>query len=116
MALGLNTYADVGQREVGRCGLGNGNRLNTVTLVVSHGIQGIIQIHIRIQRIILGARFFLRHTIVKRCRHLGLVREELTQLNICCQRVGLIIIRRALHHAFLQASESFSDNLSCQIE
>ena len=65
MSLGGNTHTGIGNREVGLRHLGHGDVLDGVSLCLrTGGIQGILQFHIGIQRIILRRSLLLGHTII----------------------------------------------------
>ena len=82
MALGLQAPAHVGEREVGVLGLGDGDRLDAVALVVvGSGIEGITETHIGVEGIVSGTRLLLGHGIVEGDADLRLVGEELTELE-----------------------------------
>ena len=115
--LRLDTYTDIRQREVGIGGLCDGYTLDGVALMlIRSGIQRILQFHIRVQRIILRATFFLGDGIVKRSTHFRLIREEFTQINIGGNGIGLVVFHRPLQNAFLQSTEACRHNLSRHIE
>ena len=78
VALGLDTHADVGQREVGGGRLGDGYRLDAVALVlVDGGIEGIVQFQVGVHGVVLGAVLLLGDGVVEGRRHVQLVGEEL---------------------------------------
>ena len=115
--LGLDAEAYVGQSEVGRGRLGDGNALNAVALMlVDGGIKGVFQFHIRIQRIILGSCFFLGHRVVERCCHLHLVGEELAQFEIGGHRIGLVVVGGTLGHTLFQSAKAFGDDLTRHVD
>ena len=117
VTLGLDAEAHIRQREVGIGGLGDGNALYRVAFMLVDGrIECIVQLHIRIQRVILRTCLLLGNRVVQRSRHLHLVREELTQLDIGGQRIGLVVFLRTGSHAILQASESLRHNLTRQVD
>ena len=79
VTLVLDVHPDVAQREVARCMLGHRYRLDRVTLaLVGSRLEGVVQFHIRIQRVVLRTDNLLRIRVIERCRHFGLVREELS--------------------------------------
>ena len=85
-------------------------------MAVDSRIEGIVQIHIRIQRIILRFGNLLGDRVVERCRDLHLVGEEFTQFERCRQRVRLEIVGGACCHTVLQAAEALGDNLSGEVD
>ena len=115
VALGLDAKAHVAEREIGICRFQNHNALYRVTLVSVHGFQGVVQLHISIQRIILRTRFLFRDGIVKGCRHVHLVWEEFTQFHIRGERVGLVIFLGACGNTVFQTTKSLRDNLSREV-
>ena len=116
VTLGLDVEAHVGQREVGRRGLGDGNVLYRVALLLVGGIEGVVEVHIGVQRIILRLGDFLGDRVVERCRHLQLVGEQLAQLDGGGQRVGLVVVGGACCHTVLQSAEALGDDLSREVE
>ena len=108
MPFGLDAHPHVRQREVGIGGLGHGDALYGVTLILTAcSIQGILQFHIRIERIVLRTGFLLGDGIVQRGGHLGLIREELTQLYAGRRTICAEVIRAAFVHALLQSAKPF---------
>ena len=108
MPFGLDAHPHVRQREVGIGGLGHGNALYGVTLILTAcSIQGILQFHIRIERIVFRTGFLLGDGIVQGGRHLGLIREELTQLYAGRRTIGAEVIRAAFVHPLLQSAKPF---------
>ena len=83
---------------------------------ICRGVEGIVKKHVRIERIVFRTCLLARHRIVKRCRHLCLVGEELAQFHVCRQTVSVIVVRGTLRHALLQSSETLGDNLSRGVE
>ena len=82
VTLGFQTPTHVGKGEVAILRLRDGNRLDTVALVlVGGGIEGIVQSHVGIQRIIAWTGLLLRHRVVEGDAHLCLVREELAEFE-----------------------------------
>ena len=115
VTLGLNAETNVGQREVGRGRLGHGNVLYRVALLLAGSFEGVIQLHIRIQWIILRLGYLLGNRVVERCRHLHLLGEQLTQLHSGGQRVGLEIVSGACSHTVLQSTESLGNNFTREV-
>ena len=65
MALGSDTHPGIRDREVGLRNLGGSNVLDRIALVLgAGGIEGILQLHIGIQRIILRSGLLLGNTII----------------------------------------------------
>ena len=116
VTLGLDAETHVRQREVGIGGTRHGNALDGVALMGSHGVQGIVQLHVSIQRVVLRPGLFLRNRIIERSSHLHLVGEELTQFDIGGQRVGLVVVLRAGCNTILQSTEALGDNLTRQVD
>ena len=115
VTLGLDTKAHVRQREVGIGCLGNRYALNGVALVTIHHLQSIIQFQVGVQRVIFRTGFLLRHRVIKRCCHLHLVGEELTQLHAGGQRVSLVVVLRTGSNTIFQTTKTFRDNLTRQV-
>ena len=85
----LDAYSRIGQREVARDVLRDGYRLYGVALtLIGCRLQGIVQFHVRVERVVLRADGLLRVRIIKRCADLGLFREELAQFQIGRYRVA----------------------------
>ena len=116
MALGLDAEAHVRQREIGAGRLGNRDVLDRVALMTGRHLQGVVQFHVGIQRIIFRTGFLLGHRIIKRCRHLHLVREELAQLYTGRQRVSLVVILGTGRYPIFQSAEAFGNNLSSEVD
>ena len=106
MALVLDAHADVGEREVARQALADGYRLHGVALAGTHGVEGILQVHIGVEGVVLRPHLVLGHAVVEGHVHLGLVGEELAQLEICRHGVRLLVLVRALQHALLKSAEA----------
>ena len=70
------------------------------------GIEGIVKFHISVQRVVLGPYLLLGQRVIERDSDLGLVGEELAQLQVSSHRVAALVILRPLQHALLQSSES----------
>ena len=115
VTLGLDTKTHVRQREVGVGCLGNRYALNGVALVTIHHLQSIIQFQVGVQRVIFRTGFLLRHRVIKRCCHLHLVGEELTQLHAGGQRVSLVVVLRTGSNTIFQTTKTFRDNLTRQV-
>ena len=115
VTLGLDTKAHIRQREVGIGCLGNRYALDGVAFVTIHYLQGIVQFQVGVQRVILRTGFLLRHRVIKRCCHLHLVGEELTQLHAGGQRVSLVVVLRTGSNTIFQTTKSFRDNLTRQV-
>ena len=65
MALGGNPNTSIGYREIGLRNLGHSNILDRIALGLRAGsIKSILQLHIRIHRIILRRSFLLGDTII----------------------------------------------------
>ena len=110
MALGLQSPAHVGEGEVGIGGLHDGERLDTVALVLRGGdIEGIVENHIIVEGAVTGTYLILRHRVIEGCADLCLFGEELTQFERGGDGVVLLCIRRTLHDALLQTSEAVAD-------
>ena len=115
--VGLDAKADIGEREVGRGLLGDGNALNRVALLPILGtLQGVVQLQVRIQWIVLRSRNLLGHGIIERCRHLHLFGEELAEFYVGGDGIRLIVIGGTLHNTFLQTAEALRHHLSCGID
>ena len=106
--VGLYAYADIGEREVAVCGLGDGNRLDAVALVGIGGIEGILEFHVGVERVVLGAGLFLRDGVVERGGDLGLVGEELSEFEAGGDAVGLVVVGGALRDTVFESAEAFA--------
>ena len=117
VALGLDAKAHVRQREVGAGGLGHGNALYGVALLlVGCSVESVVQCHIGIQRIVLGFGNLLGDRVVEWGSHFHLVGEQLAQLNGGRQRVGLVVLCRTCCHAVFQSTEALGDNFTRKVE
>ena len=114
--LGLDADAGIGEREVARQVTGHGYRLHRVALMGSHGIEGFIQFHVGVQRVILRTHLVLAHGVIDGYGDLRLFGEELTQFEIGRHGVRLLGIGRPLHHALLQASETIGHVAARQVD
>ena len=110
VTLVLDAHAGVGEREVARDVLGDGYRLDAVALALAAGrLEGVVELHIRVEGIVAWADGLLRVGIVERRRHLSLIGEELTQLEGGSDAVGLLGIGGALHDGLLESAEAVGD-------
>ena len=114
--LGLDAEAHVRQREIGAGSLGYRDVLDRVALMTGRHLQGVVQFHVSIQRIIFRSGFLLGHRVIKRCRHLHLVREELAQLHAGRQRVSLIVVLGTGRYPIFQSAEAFGNDLSREVD
>ena len=64
VAFRLYSDAHIRQGEVGVLGLCDGDRLQRVALLTVHCVEGIVQFHVGIERIVLRTVLFLTHTII----------------------------------------------------
>ena len=113
----LDVHAHVGEREVAVDALGDGNRLYAVVLLlVEGGIQGIVKLHIGVERVVLRADDILAVRVIEWCTDLRLIGEELTQLDICRNGVGLLRLGGALQHGLLQSTEAVGHVPSTDID
>ena len=65
MTLGSDTHPGIRDGEVGLRNLGGSNILDRIALMLGSGsIEGILQLHIGIQRIILRSGLLLGNTII----------------------------------------------------
>ena len=116
MSLCLDSHADVRQCEIGCCLLRHGNIFYRVAgLLVGCGIEGIVEFHVGVEGIVLRPALLFLHTVVERGTHLGLVGEELSELNIRCDTVSAYIICRPAVDTVLQSAESFAAVLSLHV-
>ena len=107
MTFGGNTHTYVREGEVGGGCFFHGNRLNRIFLMlICCSIKGIVQQHIRIQRIIFRTGFLLRNRIIQWGRHLCLGGEELTQLHIRSHAICSEVIHAARTDTILQSAEA----------
>ena len=105
MPFALDSHPCVGHREVARDVLRHGNALDGVALV-ARIIQRIGETHIRVERIVSRTDHLLRVRVVDRHRDLGLLGEELAQLHVGCDGIGLLRIGAALHDTLFQSTEA----------
>ena len=113
----LYSHPHIRQREVCVCRLRDGNVLKRIALMsIFHRVQGFLQTHIGIQRIVLRAVLILRHRVIERRTHLRLVGEELTEFNIRRDGVRFQVFVRPLRDSFLKTSESFAYITSLDIQ
>ena len=85
-------------------------------MLVEGTLQGIVQLHVGVQRVVLGTGMFLGDGIVEGCRDLPLVGEQLADFEVGGQRIGLVRVGIARCHTVLQSTEALSDYLSRQID
>ncbi len=85
-------------------------------MLASHRRQGIIKLHVGIERIVFRARLFLCDRIIKRSGHLCLVGKELSQLHVCRHAVCLVVILRTLGNAVFYSAETVGDDLSGSVD
>ena len=117
VTLGLDAHTHVGEGEVGVGHLGDGYRLDGVLLMLVGGtLQGIIEFHVTVERVILGAGLRLRDGVIERHRHLRLVGEELAEVETGGEAVGLVVVGGALGQSFLQSAESFGHHLTRKVD
>ena len=77
VTLRLDAHAGVGDGEVARGVLGHGYRLHGVALVLVHGLQCVVEVHVGVERVVLRTDLLLCDGVVERCADLGLLGEEL---------------------------------------
>ena len=106
VALVLDAHADVLQREVARQLTADGYRLHGVALVVAHGVEGLVEFQVGVQRVVLRPHLVFRHAVVQGHAHLGLVGEELAQFEVGRHRVCHAVLVRALHDVLLEPAEA----------
>ena len=117
VTLGLQSPAEVREREVGCRILRHGNVLDTVALTFAgRCLEGILQTHIRVEGIIAWANLLLRHGVVDGCRDLRLVGEELAELERGGDGIFLLGVGAALHDVLLQASKTVADVTALQVD
>ena len=116
VTLRLDTDAGVGKREIARHVLGDGNRLDAVALAGTGGIEGILEIHVGIQGVVLRAHLVLADGVINRYGDLGLVGEELAQFEVRRDGVRLLRVGGTLHDALLQSAEAVGDIASRQVD
>ena len=105
------------QREVGVGGLRHGDALYRVALMlVACCIEGVLEQHVGVERVVAWRGLFFRHTIIKRYRDLRLVGEELAQLEVGRQTIGLVVVGGACCHTVLQAAKAVAHILACEID
>ena len=85
-------------------------------MLVACGIECIIKTHVGVERVILRTRLLFRHRIIKRCRNLRLVGEELAQFDVGSDAISLVVVLRTVHYAFLKTSETFRHVLARSIK
>ena len=108
--LGLYAHPHVGEREVGVGDIGDDYRFHGVAFLFRlHGFEGIVEPHIGVEGVVLGLGLLLGDMVVEGCRHLGLVGEELAQLELCGEREVLVVVLRACRHAIFQSAESLGE-------
>ena len=84
-------------------------------MTVGSSVKRIVEFHIGIQRVVLRTDGLLGVGIVQRCRHLGLLREQLTQLQIGGYRVRHLVVGISLHDGLFQSAKALSDITSCHV-
>ena len=97
--------------------LGDGDRLYAVALAAVEGrLQGVVEVHIGVKRVILRADGLLGVGIVEWRRHLRLVGEELAQLDVGGDAVRFLCFGAALHHGLLQPAKAVGDVASRHVQ
>ena len=84
-------------------------------MLICCSVKGILQTHVGVEGIIARSHLILRNRIIKRCRYLSFVREQLTQFQRGSDGVLLLGVRTALHHTLLQSAEAIADITACDI-
>lgn len=116
MALGGNTNLGIRDGEVGVDSLRDGDALDGVTLRGIGSAERLVELHVRVERIVLGLHALLADAIIKRYGHLGLVGEELSQLEVGGEGVGAIVVGRPLLHALLKSAEAGRGVFALKVE
>ena len=84
-------------------------------MLAGRSIEGILQAHVRVERIITRPHFFLRHRVVDGCRHFCFIGEELAEFKRGGDGIFLLGVGAALHDVLLQSAEAVADVAALQV-
>ena len=115
MFLRRNTHFHVRQREVGVLRLCHGDAFYRVAFMLLHSFEGIVKFHVRVERVVFRTGLLLCYRVIKRDRHFCLVGEELSELEVRCHTICLVVILCTLCHTVFKTSEAFGNIFSCYV-
>ena len=80
------------------------------------GVERVLELEVRIHGVVLRAEALLADRIVERCRHLGLVGEELSELDVGGDGILRRVVGGAFHDALFESAISLGGHLAHHVE